>query len=141
MGMFDNGEQPQIRNRLVDTLRWVVCQRLLPKVGGGRVAAFEIMGMNLRIQEVVLHGESEGKTFYEIIEDGTAMGWSTFDQYILKLYEQGLVTEETAMSYCTRSSSVGRGLDQIKAAKGESTTGITGLAMEQEENIDPFNSM
>ena len=141
LGMFDYEEQPQIRNRLVDTLRWVVCQRLLPKVGGGRVAAFEIMGMNLRVQEVVLHGESEGKTFYEIIKDGTAMGWSTFDQYILKLYEQGLVTEETAMSYCTRSSSVGRGLDQIKAAKGESTTGITGLAMEQEENMDPFNSM
>ena len=141
LGMFDHEEQPQIRNRLVDTLRWVVCQRLLPKVGGGRVAAFEIMGMNLRVQEVVLHGESEGKTFYEIIKDGTAMGWSTFDQYILKLYEQGLVTEETAMSYCTRSSSVGRGLDQIKAAKGESTTGITGLAMEQEEKQDPFNAM
>lgn len=138
LGMFDYEEQPQIRNRLVDTLRWVVCQRLLPKVGGGRVAAFEIMGMNLRIQEVVLHGESEGKTFYEIIEAGTAMGWSTFDQYILKLYERGLVTEETAMSYCTRSSSVGRGLDQIKAAKGESTTGITGLAMEQEKKKDPF---
>ena len=141
LGMFEYEEQPQIRNRLVDTLRWVVCQRLLPKVGGGRVAAFEIMGMNLRIQEVVLHGESEGKTFYEIIEAGTAMGWSTFDQYILKLYEQGLVTEEIAMSYCTRSSSVGRGLDQIKAAKGESTTGITGLAMEQGKQHDPFNSM
>ncbi len=139
LGMFEFEEQPQIRNRLVDTLRWVVSQRLLPKVGGGRVAAFEIMGMNLRINEVILHGESEGKTFYEIISDGTQMGWSTYDQYILKLYEGGLITEETAMGYCSRKSAVGRGLDQIKAAKGEATSSITELAMEEEEKADPFS--
>jgi len=133
LGMFEHDEQPQIRNRLVDTIRWIICQRLLPKVGGSRVAAFEIMGMNLRVREVILNGESEGKTFYEIITDGTAMGMTTFDQYILQLYEKGLVTEETAMSYCSRKSVMGRGLDMIKSAKGETTTGITGLAMEEEE--------
>jgi len=133
LGMFEHDEQPQIRNRLVDTIRWIICQRLLPKVGGGRVAAFEIMGMNLRVREVILNGESEGKTFYEIITDGTAMGMTTFDQYILQLYEKGLVTEETAMSYCSRKSVMGRGLDMIKSAKGETTTGITGLTMEEEE--------
>jgi len=133
LGMFEHDEQPQIRNRLVDTIRWIVCQRLMPKVGGGRVAAFEIMGMNLRIREVILNGESEGKTFYEIITDGTAMGMTTFDQYILQLYEKGLVTEETAMGYCSRKSVMGRGLDMIKSAKGETTTGITGLSMEEED--------
>lgn len=133
LGMFEHDEQPQIRNRLVDTVRWIVCQRLLPKVGGGRVAAFEVMGMNLRIREVILNGESEGKTFYEIITDGTAMGMTTFDQYILQLYEKGLVTEETAMGYCSRKSAMGRGLDMIKSAKGETTTGITGLTMEEEK--------
>ncbi len=141
LGMFEYEEQPQIRNRLVDTLRWVVSQRLLPKVGGGRVAAFEIMGMNLRVNEVITHGESEGKTFYEIISDGTPMGWATYDQYILKLYEGGLITEETAMGYCSRKSAVGRGLDQIKAAKGEATSSITELSMEDEEEIDPFARM
>ncbi|MBI5558508.1 MAG: PilT/PilU family type 4a pilus ATPase [Deltaproteobacteria bacterium] len=133
LGMFEHDEQPQIRNRLVDTIRWIICQRLLPKVGGGRVAAFEILGMNLRVREVVLNGESEGKTFYEIITDGTAMGMTTFDQYILQLYEKGLVTEETAMGYCSRRSAMGRGLDMIKSAKGEITSGITGLSMEEEE--------
>ncbi|MBC8316461.1 MAG: PilT/PilU family type 4a pilus ATPase [Desulfobulbaceae bacterium] len=132
LGMFEHDEQPQIRNRLVDTLRWVVCQRLMPKVSGGRVAAFEVLGMNLRIREVVLNGESEGKTFYEIIEDGTAMGMTTFDQYILGLFEKGLVTEQTAMGYCSRQSAMGRGLDKLKAIRGESTTGISGLAMEEE---------
>lgn len=137
LGMFDQEEQTQIRYRLVDTLRWVVGQRLLPKIGGGRVAALEVMGMNLRVVDAILHGESEGKTFYDIIEDGHALGMQTFDQHILELYEAGLISEETAMGYCSRKSAIGRGLDQIKAAKGEETTSIQGLAMDQAPE-DPF---
>lgn len=136
LGMFEQEEQEQIRNRLVDTIRWIVCQRLLPKKGGDRVAALEIMGMNLRVKDVILNGESEGKTFYEIVESGSAMSMQTFDQHILDLYDQDLITEETAMGYCTRKSALGRGLDKLKAARGESTTGITGLAMEEGE-VDP----
>ncbi len=133
LGMFEQEEQGQIRNRLVDTIRWIVCQRLLPKQGGGRVAALEIMGINLRVRDLIANGETEDKTFYNVIEDGTAHGMMTFDQHILQLYEEGLITEETAMGYCSRKSVVGRGLDRIKAARGESTTGITGLAMEHKE--------
>ncbi|MBU1545218.1 MAG: PilT/PilU family type 4a pilus ATPase [Proteobacteria bacterium] len=135
LGMFDQEEQAQVRNRLVDTIRWIVCQRLLPKVGGGRVAAFEIMGMSLRVRELIMNGETEDKTYYDIIADAKALGWQTFDQHILELYEDGLITEETAASYCTRKTAVNRGLDSIKSARGESTTGITGLAMDvkQEE--------
>ncbi|MFZ5565114.1 MAG: type IV pilus twitching motility protein PilT, partial [Thermodesulfobacteriota bacterium] len=55
LGMFDVEEEQQIRIRLAETLRWVVCQRLLPKVGGGRVAAFEILGTNLRVKDTILH--------------------------------------------------------------------------------------
>ena len=130
LGMFDQEEQAQVRNRLVDTIRWIVCQRLMPKVGGGRVAAFEIMGMNLRVRELIMTGETEDKTFYDVISDAKALGWQTFDQHILELYEDGLITEETAISYCTRKTAVNRGLDSIKSARGESTTGITGLAMD-----------
>ena len=137
LGMFDRDEQTQIRYRLVDTIRWVVGQRLLPKVGGGRVAALEVMGMNLRVTDAILNGESEGKTYYDIIEDGHAMGMQTFDQHILELYQQDLITEETAMGYCSRKSAMNRGLDLIKAAKGEQTTKIVGLAMDQEEE-DPY---
>jgi len=133
LGMFDQEEQIQVRNRLVDTIRWVVCQRLLPKVGGGRVAAFEIMGMNLRVRELIMHGETEDKTFYDVIADAKALGWQTFDQHILELYEQGLITEETAMAYCSRKSTISRGLDRIKAARGEETTQIRGLGMEETE--------
>jgi len=130
LGFFNIEEEKQIRMRLSSTIRWIVCQRLLPKVGGGRVAAFDIIGNNLRIQESILHGESEGKTFYEIQEAGRAFGMTTFDEYIIGLFEKGAITEETALSYCSRRAVVGRGIDSIKSRRGESTTDITGLELE-----------
>lgn len=131
LGMFSTEEENQIRIRLADTVRWIVCQRLLPKVGGGRVAAFEIMGTNLRVKDTILHGESEGKTFYEIIQAGKAFGWTTFDDYIVGLYEKGLITEETAMAYASRKGITGRGIDMIKAGRGEATTDIEHLEVDR----------
>ncbi|MBI2454520.1 MAG: PilT/PilU family type 4a pilus ATPase [candidate division NC10 bacterium] len=137
IGMFDQDEERMIRMRLADTLRWVISQRLLPKIGGGRVAALEIMGMNIRIEEVILNGESEGKTFYEIIQDGEALGMQTFDTHILRLFQEGLITEETALSYASKRSVVARGLDTIKATKGEKTSDIEGLALDADYGRKP----
>jgi twitching motility protein PilT len=132
LGFFEREEEKQIRIRLSDAVRWIACQRLLPKIGGGRVAAFEIMGTNLRVKDSVLHGESEGKTFYDIIEQGQPFGMMTFDQCITDLYQQGLITEETAMSYASRRAIVGRAIDALKAQRGEKTTAIEGLKMDSE---------
>lgn len=131
LGMFSNEEETQIRIRLADTVRWIVCQRLLPKEGGGRVAAFEIMGSNLRTKDTILHGESEGKTFYEIIEAGKAFGWTTFDDYIINLYEQGLISEETGRAYASNKGIVGRGIDSVKSSKGEKTTDLGKLEVDK----------
>jgi twitching motility protein PilT len=132
LGMFATEEENQIRIRLADTIRWIVCQRLLPKVGGGRVAAFEILGTNLRVKDTILKGESEGKTFYEIIEQGTAFGMTTFDSSIVGLYEKGLITEETALAYASRVGVTGRGIDRVKSQRGEATTDIENLAVDFE---------
>jgi len=131
LGMFPTEEEKQIRIRLSATVRWIICQRLLPKVGGGRVAAFEIMGTNLRVKETILHGESDGKTFYDIIDAGEAFGMTTFDHFIVGLYEKGQVTEETAMAYASRKGVVGRGLDMVKAGRGEATTDIEDLKVDR----------
>jgi twitching motility protein PilT len=130
LGMFNTEEEQQMRIRLADTVRWIVCQRLLPKEGGGRVAAFEIMGTNMRIKDTILHGEQEGKTFYEIIQAGKAFGMTTFDDYIIGLYEKGLVSEETAKAYASNKGIVGRGIDAVKSAKGQATTDIGKLEID-----------
>ena len=132
VGMFSQEEEQQIRIRLADTIRWIICQRLLPKVGGGRVALLEIMTSNLRVKDTIINGETEDKTFYEIITNGDAYGMWTFDQHIMKLYQEGLITEENALAYASRKAVVGRGLDTLKAAKGEKTTDIDELNMDDE---------
>jgi twitching motility protein PilT len=132
IGMFEQEEERQIRIRLADSLRWVACQRLLPKEGGGRVAAFEIMRSNLRVKDAILHGESEGKTFYEIIQGNRPFGTMTFDESITDLYTEGLISEETAMGYASQKAVVGRAIDAIKASKGEKTTTIEDLSIDKE---------
>jgi twitching motility protein PilT len=120
--MFDQEEEHQIRIRMAETLRWIVSQRLLPRIGGGRVAALEIMGTSLRVRDSIEHGEHEGKTFYEIIEASASFGWRTFDMAVLELYESGLVTEDTALLYCSNKGVVSRGIDRIKKIKGQMAT-------------------
>ena len=129
LGMFESEEQEQIRIRLADTLRWVISQRLVSKIGGGRFPLVEVMGSNLRTQESIRLGESEGKSFYEIIEASHPFGWRTFDHAAQEAYEKEIVTEETALLYCTKRGVVTRGIDTIKKARGEMTTPISNLKM------------
>lgn len=136
VGMFNTEEEHQVRIRLADTLRWVVCQRLLPKIGGGRAATFEILGTNLRVKDAILNGESEGKTFYEIMQAGRAFGMTTFDEHIIDLYEHGLITEETALAFSSRRGIVGRGIDSLKSARGEATSDIDKLELDRNYKVN-----
>ncbi|BHH84813.1 type IV pilus twitching motility protein PilT [Desulforhopalus sp. 52FAK] len=140
LGMFEQEEQPQVRNRLVDTLRWIVSQRLPPRVGGGRVAAMEILRTSLRVKDLIMNGESEDKTYYNIISEGSALDMRTFDQHILELFSRGIITEKSAITFCSQRAEMNRGLDRIKSERGESTTNLTGLAMEEEEEDQGYGS-
>ncbi len=140
LGMFETEEQEQIRARLADTLRWVVSQRLAPKVGGGRQALLEIMGSNLRVRDSIIQGESEGKSFYEIIEASHTFGWRTFDHACLDAYEQNLITEETTLLYCTKKGTASRGIDNLKKQRGESTTPLGALKMKAADDAKKSGS-
>lgn len=132
LGFFNQEEERQIRARTAGALRWIVSQRLLPRSDQGRVAVFEIMTNNLRIQDLIVHGETEDKTFYEVIETSRPFGCQTFDQDIISKFHQELVSEETAMLFASKRAVVQRGLDQIKSRRGEKTTDIEGLGLDQE---------
>jgi len=140
VGMFDKDEEKQIRQRLADTMRWVVGQRLVPKVGGGRWAVHDILANTIRSNELILQGEQEGKTFYEIQEVGEPFGMMTFDQSLLHSYEAGTVTEDTAVNYSTRRAVVQRGIDTIKQKRGEKTTDLQGLKLDADYNRSVFGA-
>src|SRR5213592_4992540 len=97
LGMFSREEEQQVRQRLAATLRYVVSQRLVSKIGGGRLLVTEIMGSSLRTRETIIFGEGENRTFLEIIEAGDTHGLHSFDQSLLKAYEAGEIEEETAI--------------------------------------------
>jgi twitching motility protein PilT len=130
IGLFETGEEREARLRFADSLRWVVSQRLLPKIGGGRQAVFEIMGTNLRVRELLINGESTDRTFYAIITDGEGLGMQTFESDILKVYEQSFITEETAMAYSIHTSVMRQKIDRVKSKRGEKTTDIEELDLD-----------
>ncbi|GIX46278.1 MAG: twitching motility protein PilT [Candidatus Tectimicrobiota bacterium] len=132
LGMVSAEEATLLRTRLAALLRWVISQRLVPKVGGGRLAVVEILRTSLRVQEAILHGEREGATFYDILSAGHAAGMQTFDQALLAAYEKGLISETTALAYASQRAVVRRGIDQRKSARGERTTDLEGLTLDTE---------
>jgi twitching motility protein PilT len=134
LGLFSLGEEQQLRIRLADTLRYIVSQRLAPKIGGGRQLLTEIMGNNLRTRETVAIGEGEHRNFYEIIEASAPFGWMTFDQSILNAYENEGISEETARLFASRKGRVGRGIDLIQKARGVDNDLDSGLRLDLPAN-------
>lgn len=130
LGLFEREEQAQVRLRLADMLRWVVSQRLLPKVGGGRVLVQEIMGNSLRTRETIALGENDERSFYEIIDQSRTYGWCTFDQAIVTAYEVGRITEETAMLYSTNKGKMSRFIDDVKKRNNTVAVDTTGMKLD-----------
>ncbi|HEX8100597.1 MAG TPA: type IV pilus twitching motility protein PilT [Actinomycetota bacterium] len=93
---FPSYQQHQARITLSGSLRGVISQRLVPRIGGGRVPALEIMVMNGRIADRVIDSKKTSE-IHGIIAEGEYYGMQTFDQSLLSLVMQGLVTPEDAM--------------------------------------------
>ena len=118
LGFFTNDEEEQVRYRLSDTVRYVVSQRLVPKNDGSRLLISEVIGNSLRTRESIRYGESEGKTFHEIIEAASTYGWHTFDQCLARAFEADEISAETALLYCNDRARMNRSLDLLKKRKG-----------------------
>jgi twitching motility protein PilT len=129
LGLFSKEEEKQVRERLAETLRYVVSQRLVSKVGGGRLLVTEIMGSSLRTRETLIYGEGENRTFLEIIEAGDIHGWHSFDQSLLKAYEAAEITEETAILFATHKTKMRRDIDMWKKMRADYVEESSGLQM------------
>jgi len=85
-------QQKQVRIMLAGTLRGIVSQRLLPRADGqGRVPAVEVMVMTNRIRDFILDADQTSQ-IGQAIKEGEFYGMMTFDQALLKLYEEGMIT-------------------------------------------------
>jgi twitching motility protein PilT len=136
VGLFDHEEEKLIRVRLADSLRWVISQRLMPKVGGGRVAALEVMGSSLLIKDIITNGEAPDKTFYGAVESMRPMGFQTFDQHITDLFRDKVINEETARTFSSKKNIMSRNIDTLKAEAGEFIYDINDLSLEESDELN-----
>jgi twitching motility protein PilT len=90
---FPEAKQQQIRSIMAGVLRGVVSQRLLPRAGGGRVAAVEVMVTNARIADLIREARADEIT--DAIADGEFFKMQTLEQALLDLVATGAVDTDT----------------------------------------------
>jgi len=93
---FPPYQQHQVRVTLSSVMRGVICMRLVPRAGGGRIPAVEVLVNNGRVADRIQE-PSRTSEIHEIIADGEYYGMQTFDQSLLGLVRNGLVTVEDAL--------------------------------------------
>jgi twitching motility protein PilT len=96
---FPEGKQQMIRSVMAGVLGGVISQRLLPRIGGGRVAAVEVMVTNTRIADLIRDNEPEGIT--DAIEEGAFFDMQSFTSALIDLVVAGNVEEEVAANAAT----------------------------------------
>lgn len=104
--VFPPHQQQQVRTMLSESLEAVISQTLLPKIGGGRIAALEIMLATTAVRNLI----REAKSFQipSVIETNTNLGMQTLEQALQHLLHEGKITIDTA---------IGKGLDPKIAAR------------------------
>ena len=107
---FPPAKQQQIRSVLAGVLRGVISQRLLPRVGGGRVAAVEVMVMNARIADLIREQRTE--EIADAVAEGGFFDMQTFEQALIELVLSGRVERELAANAATNVHDFEVALDQ-----------------------------
>jgi twitching motility protein PilT len=135
LGIFTKDEEQQVRERLAGCLRYIVSQRLVPRIDGGRLLVTELMGSSLRTREAILIGENENRRLSDIIEAGSTSGWHSFEQSLLKAFEHNYISEETALLYCVNKPTMRQRIDAAK--KMSNSPEFASLKMREEEKPKP----
>ena len=99
LDVFPAAQQTQIRASVAESLRGIVCQRLLPSPAGGLVMACEIMVNNMAIANLVRDGKTTG--LRNSMETGVREGMCLMDNVIFALWQEGKVSKETALENIT----------------------------------------
>jgi twitching motility protein PilT len=107
VGAFPLSEQLTIRSRLARMFRFIVAQRLIPKIdGSGRIAAVEILKSTMRTRDYISKGESESRSIVDAMKQGDNDGMQTFDMVIERLIREGQIDYSTGISYATNPNNL-----------------------------------
>ena len=108
---------------LASTLRGVISQRLVPMIGGGRVAALEVLRATGRVRDAILHANQVGE-LTQIITEGAYYGMQSFDQALFAQVQSGRVSREAALAAATSPQD----FKLLLAAEGRTGTVMSDVA-------------
>ena len=106
VGTFDAGDQQAVRRRLAACFRYLISQRLVPKIGGGRVAVLEVLKATLRTREYLEEGDREGKSLVDAMRDSALDGMQHFDGELEKLVRSGVISFANAMLHASNAGNL-----------------------------------
>ena len=112
VNFFPEEAAPQIRNNLAMNLRAIISQRLVRRIDGGVAVALEIMLNEGLVKELILEGKISKLS--DVMGANESSGMVTFDQSLLRLYVEGVISEETVISQSDMPGDVKLKLQKIK---------------------------
>jgi len=139
--VFPGERRDQIQIMLAGALQGVISQRLLPSIGGGRVAAYEVMMANEAIKNLVREGKS--RQMRNMISTGAGEGMQTIEMDLARLVAAGLITMETAMDASAYPKEIqaqmatARAQIQAHATMSTGQAGSSGSGTYGEEEVAP----
>ncbi|MFM8635874.1 MAG: type IV pilus twitching motility protein PilT [Planctomycetia bacterium] len=115
---FPTSQQEQVRTQLSTAIIGVVSQTLLPKIGGGRVAAYEILVCTSAIGNLI----RENKTFRinSAIQTGAKLGMQLLDDHLFRLWHERKVSEENVLAKCANPADLAARIENAKQGVFES---------------------
>jgi twitching motility protein PilT len=126
--VFPTDAQQQVRVQMGSTLQGVISQTLVPKVGGGRVAAREILVATDAVKSLIREGKSQ--QILNLMQTGKQYGMTTLEDELLKAYTDGLITGDDAVSKANRPDDVRKRLGEQpqRPAPGLAAMGMSSKA-------------
>ena len=130
IAMFEQAEQERIRMTLASVLEAVISQRLARTVEGKRVAVVEILRKNTRIKDMILDARDD--EIPDAIADGrNTYGMQTFDQHLLDLYRDGIITREEALDKASKRNDLDLQIKNVDLAKKRDLAAESGESAEE----------
>ncbi|MEA2030086.1 MAG: type IV pilus twitching motility protein PilT [candidate division Zixibacteria bacterium] len=107
---FPTNQQGQVRMSLSFSLQAIVSQILIPRIGGGRVVALEIMVVTPAIRALIR--DDKIHQMYSMVQSGQKYGMKTMNQSLAELYQAGKITINDAMSFSQNTDELGEMLSR-----------------------------
>ncbi|HEX9578411.1 MAG TPA: type IV pilus twitching motility protein PilT [Myxococcales bacterium] len=124
---FPPHQQKQVRLQLGSVLKGVISQRLVPRADGkGRVAAVEVLVCNSRVREMIEDKDRTKEITQAISQSFTTYGMQTFDQSLMTLFKQSIITYEEALRQCSNPDDFALRVSGISATSDSSWDSFEG---------------